>query len=175
MADHAADFAGHWSHRHLAKGAHLAQQDEPEPFEHILLDGRVAGQILDPKGRAICVGLYAGPCTITPNVARTSGGVSRVSLMAQTDALEARMPSALLSDLMLTDRPIRDWANGVLRDALAQKADREWCLAALGGAQRLAWFRQTYPGHEDLFGHTLIASFLGMTPVTLSRLRNSRA
>lgn len=76
-----------------------------------------------------------------------------------------------LTDLMLGSEPIRNWANGVLRDALSEKAEREWCLAALGGAERLTWFRQAFPGYEDIFTHTLIASFLGITPVTLSRLR----
>ena len=72
---------------------------------------------------------------------------------------------------MLASEPIRNWANAVLRDALNEKAEREWCLAALGGAERLKWFRQTYPRYEEIFTHVLIASFLGITPVTLSRLR----
>ena len=54
---------------------------------------------------------------------------------------------------------------------LSRKVDREWCLAALKGAERLTWFRQAFPGYEDIFPHTLIASFLGITPVTMSRLR----
>ena len=35
----------------------------------------------------------------------------------------------LLSNLMLSSQPIRHWANAVLRDALSDKAEREWCLA----------------------------------------------
>ncbi|MEP0138999.1 hypothetical protein [Tateyamaria sp.] len=72
---------------------------------------------------------------------------------------------------MISSEPVRNWANGILREALSRKADREWCLAALGGAERLTWFRQAFPGYEDIFPHTLIASFLGVTPVTMSRLR----
>jgi len=81
------------------------------------------------------------------------------------------MRADALLDRMLRSSEIRDWANAILRDELSRKTDREWCLAALGGADRLAWFRDHYPDHEALFSHGLIASFLRMTPVTLSRLR----
>ena len=58
-----------------------------------------------------------------------------------------------------------------LREELSRKTEREWCLAALGGADRLEWFRERYPNYEGLFVHHQIASFLGMTPVSFSRLR----
>lgn len=142
-------------------------------MEHIILDGRATSQISDPEGRAVCVGFHAGPSVVTPNVARTSDGNSRVSIEATTDALVAQIDSRALTDLMLALQPVREWANGILQLELARKADREWCLSALGGADRLTWFRQGFPRHEDLFSHYLIASYLGVTPVTLSRLRNA--
>ena len=97
--------------------------------------------------------------------------MSLVSIAATTDASLVKIDTGLLTDLMVSAQPIRNWANAVLRDALAEKAEREWCLAALGGSDRLAWFRDRYLGYEDPFPHYQIASFLGMTPVTLSRLR----
>jgi hypothetical protein len=142
-------------------------------MERIILDGRAISQIADPDGRAVCVGFHAGPCVVTPNVARTRNGTSLVSIDVIADALVAQMDSRSLTELMLTSEPIREWANGILQQELARKADREWCLAALGGADRLAWFRKEFPRHEEIFGHYLIASFLGVTPVTLSRLRGA--
>lgn len=44
-------------------------------------------------------------------------------------------------------------------------------LAALNSADRLARFHTWYPDIEGLFAHRAIASFLGMTPVTFSRLK----
>lgn len=166
-------FASAWSVEHVEKGRRLATQGETEPMEHIVLDGRATSQISDPEGRAVCVGFHAGPCVVTPNVARTRNGTSLVSIDVITDLLVAQMDSRALTELMLTSEPIREWANGILQQELASKADREWCLAALGGADRLAWFRKEFERHENLFGHYLIASFLGVTPVTLSRLRGA--
>ncbi|MFA8443144.1 Crp/Fnr family transcriptional regulator [Yoonia sp.] len=166
-------FAAAWSVKSVEKGRRIAAQGEPDHLEHIILDGRATSQISDPEGRAVCVSFSAGPCVVTPNVARTRSGTSLVSIEVVADALVAQMDSRVLTELMLTSEPIREWANGILQQELASKADREWCLSALGGADRLAWFRKEFPRHENLFGHYLIASFLGVTPVTLSRLRGA--
>ncbi len=168
----AAQLAANWTPRLVERGSHIVQQGAQETSELIILEGSVASRIYDSDGNAVCVGLYVGTCVVTPNIARTRDGMSLVSLEAMTDAVVAQMDSNVLTDLMIASEPIRDWANGVLREELSRKADREWCLAALGGSDRLTWFRKTYPGHEDIFTHSLIASFLGITPVTLSRLRS---
>ena len=167
----AEEFADCWTSRHLLKGAHLARQEQPDTGEFILLDGRLVSSICDSDGKEVCVGFYVGPCVVTPNIARTRGGASLVSIAATTDATLARIDTEQLSDLMISSEPVRNWANGILREALGRKVDREWCLAALGGADRLEWFRSTFPGYEHIFTHSMIASFLGITPVTMSRLR----
>jgi CRP-like cAMP-binding protein len=167
------EFASRWSVERVMTKTHIVRQEDAATDEFMLMDGQLASTICDPDGKEVCVGLYVGPCVVTPVIARTRAGRSLVSITATTDAKIARIDSEVLTQLMILLEPIRDWANGVLRDALSQKADREWCLAALGGSDRLAWFRETYPEHEDIFNHTLIASFLGVTPVTLSRLRHS--
>lgn len=164
-------FVAHWKPLHLSKEEQVCRQGHPEADEYIVLEGRLASCICGKDGKEICVGFYVGPCVITPNIARTRDGESLVSIVATTDASLVRMDSDLLSELMISSEPVRNWANGILREALSRKVDREWCLAALSGAERLAWFRREFPGYEDTFPHSLIASFLGVTPVTMSRLR----
>ena len=167
------EFASRWSQKRVKAKTHVVCQEDASTDEIILLDGQFVSTICDPEGKEVCVGLYVGPCIVTPVIARTRVGQSLVSITAMTDAKIGRLDSAHLTQLMISSEPIRNWANGVLRFALSQKADREWCLAALGGSDRLAWFRERCPGYEDIFNHALIASFLGVTPVTLSRLRHS--
>jgi CRP-like cAMP-binding protein len=169
-----AEFAALWKTRLIRKGAFLTQQGEKETQEYILLDGCATSQIHASDGTAVCVGLYHGPSVITPHIARTKAQLSRVAIEATTDLLVAQMDAERLVEEMIRAEPVRNWANAILQDALARKADREWCLAALRGADRLAWFRDNYPGYEALFVHTSIASFLGVTPVTLSRLRGQQ-
>ena len=162
-----------WTPRRAEKGRILAYQGEPVTREIMLLDGKAVSLIADREGRQACVGFHVGPGLVTPHIARTRNGVSLVSVQVVADAVLAEMDAEALLEMMLRSSEIRDWANSILRDELSRKTDREWCLAALGGADRLGWFRDRYPEHEAMFTHSLIASFLGVTPVTLSRLRSS--
>ncbi|WP_141134927.1 Crp/Fnr family transcriptional regulator [Tropicimonas sediminicola] len=168
-----AAFASAWTPMRLSKGAWLAQQEQADTDEFIVLEGCLVSTICDHEGKEVCVGFYAGPCVVTPSIARTRDGLSLVSMTTTTDASLVRIDCERLSNLMISSEPVRNWANGILRDALSDKADREWCLAALGGAERLSWFREAFPGYEDIFVHSLIASYLGISPVTMSRLRAS--
>ena len=169
--DFAGDFSLKWTRKRLNKGTHLCRQGQHETGEFIVLEGCLASTICDQDGKEVCVGLYVGLCVVTPNIARTRDGVSLVSISATTDVSLARLETGQLTNLMVSSETVRHWANAALRDALSRKADREWCLAALRGADRLNWFRERFPEYEGIFAHMLIASFLGITPVTMSRLR----
>jgi CRP-like cAMP-binding protein len=169
----ARTLAGAFEANTVAKAQHLARQGDPDAKEYILLSGKMVSLIGDAEGREVCVGFYVGPCVITPNLARAADGKSLVSLRLESDGQAASVSAAALLELMRGSLAIEAWANAVLRDELARKTAREWSLAALKAKERLEWFRSQYPDHETLFNHSQISSFLGMTPVTLSRLRNS--
>ncbi|MEQ8434490.1 MAG: Crp/Fnr family transcriptional regulator [Oceanicaulis sp.] len=168
----ARTLAGAFEAKAVLKAQHLARHGDPDDKEYILLSGRMVSLIGDAEGREVCVGFFIGPCVITPNLARTDQGKSLASLRAETDGQAASVEAAVLLDMMRGSPAIEDWANSVLRAELQRKTSREWSLAALKAKERLEWFRSRYPDHEALFNHSQIASFLGMTPVTLSRLRN---
>ncbi len=165
--------AGAFEAKVLPKTDFLARQGEPDAMEYILLSGKVVSLIGDADGREVCVGFFVGPCVITPNLARAADGKSLVNLRLESDGQVASVSAAALLELMRGSSAIEEWANAVLRAELERKTSREWGLAALKAKERLEWFRSLYPDHETLFNHSQISSFLGMTPVTLSRLRNS--
>lgn len=163
--------ASAWEPSFAAKGEVLARQGEETSREIMLLNGKITSQIFDSDGRGVCVGLHVSPGIVTPHIARTRNNVSLVTLNVVEDATIATLNADDLLTMMLRSPEIREWANGLLREELSRKTEREWCLAALGGADRLEWFRERYPNYEGLFAHHQIASFLGMTPVSFSRLR----
>ena len=158
--------------RNWPVGSYLSSQGERDENEYFLLSGRARSVVTDAQGTEVTLNLYAAPTVMTPNMARTSGGFALVDIEILDDAVAATMPAARLMDLMVNFESIREWGNNIMRAELTRKVEREWCLAALSAQQRLEWFRKVHPGYEALFAHFHIASYLGMTPVTLSRARN---
>jgi len=155
------------------KGSAICQQGAPEQREILLLTGATVSLICDAEGREVCTGLHVGPEVLPPHIARSQEGCSLVELHALTDCSIATIGAADLEEEMLGDKHVRDWANGIMRAEITRRAHREWALAALPAAERLAWFRRLHPTYEARFPHRFIASYLGMTPVTLSRLRKA--
>jgi len=161
--------ASAFSLRRLPRGHMLCHQGAPDGSEYLLLTGRAKSTATDAEGREVCLGLHAGPEVLTPHMARMAGGESLVDITLLDDAEIAGLSADSLLQLMVEDAAIRDWGNAIMRAELTRKTGREWALAALDAAGRLRWLRQHYPANEAQFPHALIASFLGMTPVTFSR------
>jgi CRP-like cAMP-binding protein len=158
---------------HLQRGDVICAQGDPDSAEYALLSGRAASTISDASGRSVCTALYAAPTVLSPNLARSQDSTSLAQLEMVSEGRLARASASDLQDLMVADPDIRAWGNTLLRNDLIRRGARDWALATLPAAERLAWFRRGHPGHEAQFPRSLIASYLGMSPVTLSRLRNA--
>jgi CRP-like cAMP-binding protein len=171
---------------------------EREPREYFVLSGILKTFVGDAEGREATLAFHVGPCALTPSIARVADersqgnagplpsfldplggpdakrqvwGRSRVNCIAMTKTRVAGFPSVALMECMLRSPSIQRWGDTVLRAELVRRADREWALAALSAAERLLQFRRDYAGLEDAIAHHHIASYLGITPVTLSRVR----
>ena len=59
----------------------------------------------------------------------------------------------------------------VLMEYMKKKHEREISLLTQDAARRYATFQQQFPDLEDLIPHYHIASYLGITPTQLSRIR----
>lgn len=150
----------------------LLRVGERAENECVLLTGILRSSVGDAHGREVTLAFHQGPTALTPAIARVdAAGLSRINCEALSSAWVAEFPAALLVECMLRDPSVQRWGDAVLRAELLRRADREWSLAALPAVQRLALFRQQYPGLEASIAQHLVASYLGITPVSLSRLR----
>ena len=64
-----------------------------------------------------------------------------------------------------------NWGNTVLSDELFNKVKKELNLITMSANDHLIEFRKIFPMLENIIPHPYIASYLGISPVSLSRLR----
>ena len=157
--------------RSLAAGEPLLRAGDRDPPEYFVLDGILKTSVADAEGREATLAFHTGPGVLMPAITRMAGERSRVDCTAMTPARVAGFSSAALLDCMLAHPSVQRWGDAVLRAELVRRADREWSLAAQPALQRLLDFRRAHPGLEERVAHHHIASYLGITPVSLSRLR----
>lgn len=155
----------------LAPGDALLRAGEVGAREYFLLEGVLRTWVCDASGRGVTLAFHAGPGILMPAISRVADGCSRVHCEALTAVVVAGFEASTLVDCMVHHPSVQCWGDSVLRAELMRRVEREWALAALPAGQRLSQFRQQHPGLEARVAQHHIASYLGITPVSLSRLR----
>jgi CRP-like cAMP-binding protein len=102
-----------------------------------------------------------------------AGGPSRAFIVAEEPARALVFSFASFEALAARSAGWEAVRRAVLERVLATKATREWELLGLDARERYAAFAQLYPGLEARVAARHVASYLGITPEHLSRLRRS--
>ena len=140
--------------------------------EYFVIEGVCRSFLLNPEGEEITISFFTANSILSPYTTRTSGGVSNLNFQALTPLKMGVMDAAKFEELMVENLEIRDFGNRVLRNELNQKVEKEIGMASLTARERLIKFREQYPLLENLVPHTTISTYLGITNISLSRLRS---
>lgn len=160
--------------RHIKKGGFLIRAGESQPNISFLMEGLLRGFFLDADGKDVtdCFGFRCG----TPAMAFCRLGEENISPMT-IEMLENSafycVPISLILELQVRYPEVTMFYNRVLITALDEHWRMKQVLHQYTALQRYQWFLETYPGLVDRVSNKNIASFLGMSPVTLSRLRRT--
>lgn len=153
----------------VARGSRLISMGEQMTELCFLLEGVLRCYVVEENGQDItdcficregdpvigCGGFYAP---------------SSVHIEAITNCQLVVMPLQELLSMM--DRPeIMKVYCAQLEQALQRHWNIKMLLYRCDALERYRWFQEQYPGLEKQVNGKHVASFLGMTPVTLSRLR----
>ncbi len=144
-------------------------------FEYFQLSGISHRYNIDPDNGQVTTGIYAHETVITPHFIRTPGGQGLFSMQALTDCTFLQVPAGTFRDLSEQNQEIRLFGRAVVEKDYTRHLAFEVLFRSGQARDRLLYFRQHYPALENLIPHTVIASFLGITPVSFSRLRNELA
>lgn len=159
----------------LPKNTILFQENRFNAFEYFQLAGISHRYHTDSEHQLITSGLYSGETVITPHFARTRENLSIFSLQALTDCSFLKIPAGAFRNLSDTYAPIRLFGRAVVEKEFMRGLNFDILFRSAQAKERLRYFRSQYDGLENLIPHTVIASFLGITPVSFSRLRNELA
>lgn len=156
--------------RLLKKGDILQHIGSASTELYFLSKGLLRGFLLDAKGRDVtdCFAYIRG----TPVVSCTDlGEPSLICIEALEDSELIAIPFGIVLPLLSRNLYLISLYNRLLRDSLKMHWENKMVLVQYTAAERYQWFLENYPGLIERVNHRYIASFLGMTPVSLSRIR----
>lgn len=144
-------------------------------FEYFQLEGVSHRFNVDSDKQALTTGIYQNEVVITPHFTRTMNGQSIFSLQALTPCCFLKVPAGTFRDISDQNQQIRMFGRAVIEKEFIRSLNFEVLFRAYTAKERLLYFRSNFPLLENIIPHTVIASFLGITPVSFSRLRNELA
>ena len=140
--------------------------------EYMLIEGILHRYNVNDKGEIVTTGFYMANIAITPHSARTIKGKSIFTLQALTPTIIAEIPVIILNEMRLMNEEYKAFGQKVLEAEIAKVFSNDLAFRSLNAKSRLARLRKAYPGIENQIPHSVIASYLGITNVSFSRLRS---
>ncbi len=157
------------------KGTNFVEKDRENKMEYWIVEGICRSYFLDNFGAEITLSFFTPNKPVSPNVTRTNANHSILNLQAITNVRLLIFRNEDLMNLMKEHKEIEVWANAVLQGELQQKVAKEINQNSMNAKERLIDFRDQYSSLENLIPHSYISSYLGITNVSLSRIRKEIA
>lgn len=165
--------ANEMSFQKLSKSDLFVKIAKENDKEYILLEGICRSFVIDSEGEEITLSFYMPSSPISPNICRINPqGKSTVFIQAITDIELVAFSAPKFLEIMRSNKELSEWGNIVMQKELMLKVEKELVTASMSAKERLGHFRSTFPNLENLVPHPYIASYLGITNVSLSRLRS---
>jgi len=157
--------------REYSKGETFIARNKRNSKEYFVIDGICRSFLLSPEGEEITISFFVENTVLSPFTTRIVKDLSTMNFQALTQLRLAELDATEFEKLMVENLEIREFGNTVLRQELKYKVDKEINLASLTARERLLRFREQYPLLENMIPHSHIATYLGITNISLSRLR----
>lgn len=164
----------HLHRRYLPAKSLLAPMGEPIREVYILAEGLVVASTLDESGdyRVECIENRPGTVCLDINILN-AGMVSTLNIRAGMPSVFYVIAADRLWEFLKTEPDASRVYTSVLAKALHRNWNMQRALTGGSAAERYQWFLQEFPGAEAELPDRVIASYLNMNPVTLSRIRSA--
>ena len=160
--------------RYLKKGEFVVRIGEVQNDVYFLEAGIARGYFLDVNGKEVtdCFGFRCGTAAVSFGELELNVP-SPMTIEILEDSKFFCVPISVVIQLQTHYEEAMMLYNHLLITAMKAHLELKRVLNSYTAVQRYQWFLEEYPGLIGKVSNKYIASFLGMTPVTLSRLRKS--
>lgn len=160
--------------RYLKKGKFVVRVGEVQNDIYFLETGIARGYFLDVNGKDVtdCFGFRCGTAVVSFGQLELNTPSSMTIEMLEDGSFFC-VPISVVIRLQKHYEEAMMLYNHLLIAAMKEHWELKRVLNSCTAVQRYEWFLEKYPGLIGKVSNKYIASFLGMTPVTLSRLRKS--
>mgnify|MGYP003885263733 FL=1 len=155
----------------IAKGTSFVRRGQVNEHEYFILRGICHSYAVDGINTSVSLAFYTSKSILSPHVTRSENNISNTSVETLSGVLVGKVLASTFLELMIHNIEIREFANQVLRNELIRKTNREVDMVSLSALERLLKFRKQHPMLENQISAPRLASYLGITSISLSRLR----
>lgn len=161
--------------REYPKNKVLFSENKRNDSEYIVLKGVLHRYNVNHKGDLVTLRFYMAGNAITPHLFRTINNKSIFTLETLTDTVIAEIPVKELDNLVITNQEFNSFRVRGIENEFSNNLYNDIASRSLNAGERLSFLRKHYRNLENLIPHNTIASYLGITNVSLSRLRGELA
>jgi CRP-like cAMP-binding protein len=169
---------GDWHHiqpylaaRRFPRGSHLLRAGEPSDHAYFIAAGFVREYYTLERG-VERIKDFIGTGRFTAAYSDfIKGRASQVSIQSLQDTHTFAISLRQIRELRRANPRWLAISHGLLEEMYFQKERRELQFLTLGAGERYRLLRDDFPGIEDVVPQYHLASYLGITPVALSRIR----
>jgi CRP-like cAMP-binding protein len=161
--------------RTLDKGTLIEASGQHIKYQFVVVSGIVRKFLTDAKGDEFTINFFSKEQAVTPSLLRSVDFVSFANLQVISDKATILFFSHReMESTMQGNKDLETFGFKVMMQDAFKRAEREKILLTASGTEKLEWFRLNFPSLENEIPHYYIASFLGLTPTSLSRLRGTK-
>ncbi|MGB1110698.1 MAG: Crp/Fnr family transcriptional regulator [Gammaproteobacteria bacterium] len=153
------------------KGQALVRQNQPTPNLFAIREGVVRTFYTTPDGKEVVKIFLTEGQIVSPYNENISGQPPRATSEAVTPVQAIRIPFARLMQILDSSNELMRLHLRLVQSFYAAKEKREYEFLTLDATERYQLFLQEFEPYVDQIPHMYVASYIGVTPVSLSRLR----
>lgn len=157
---------------YLKKGELILSEGTKNDKEYFIEKGIVRGFKTDDKGNEKSVAFFEEGEFMSTSALRIKNGLSVYSYQAMCPTILLTFDSKALKTHLSQNRHLSEFGKRIKEREIERLSKRDDCLLHVHAADRYAELLKYYPKLERYISQKYIASYIGITPVSLSRIKN---